>query len=218
MQEARNFADEKEREAELRAIRARTDWKMERQDDENGAVVHSLSEGPYGFWLRVVAQFEASEWSELCDVLDEHIEQRQKEWHELLLPGGGVRHTEDPSRHVLYFAYRSPPLFRDRDCLYCKVAHREEEGKLDMFYWTIEDEERKLEELHGDRVRIEFRAAHFLQRNNADGTVRYEYIQSSDTMIKLPDFLLRGPQVSILMDEIKGLKVAVSIKKDGDPI
>lgn len=189
--------------AALRALFDRAEWRLERE--EGGTRVTSLEEGGT-FWLRVQAVFPLEAFAELVDVLDTNLETRQKEWHELLLEGGGVLVQSSPARQLCYFAYRSPFPLSDRDCLYVKVSEAPDADTLLLFYWTIADE--ALKPLDPRRVRIDFRAAHAVQRG-PEG-VGYDYIQCSDAKLLLPDFILKSAQVKILIGEVAGLRRAVA--------
>jgi hypothetical protein len=54
------------------------------------------------------------------DILYDHLEERQKQWHELLIEGKVLqRYTED--RLLCWFAYKSPFPLWNRDTLYATV-------------------------------------------------------------------------------------------------
>ncbi len=194
--------DDESRIAALQSLFAR-EWKLEREQD--GTRVSSLDDGAT-FWLRVQATFPAEAFAELTDVLDTNLAKRQKEWHELLLEGGGVLAESSKQRQVCYFAYRSPFPLSDRDCLYVKVSQSPDADTLMLFYWTVVDD--GLKPADPQRVRIDFRAAHAVQRGPQG--VTYDYIQCSDAKLVLPNFILKSAQVKILFGEVAGLRRAVA--------
>ena len=186
-------------------------WRFEKS--RGGASVSSRPDET-GFWLRIEVDFEEeNDYDQLLDVLHTSLETRQKEWHELLIPGGRVQELDD-SRRICYFAYRSPWPMSDRDCLYAAQAnleHVQTDGAAEfkVFYWTIVDD--AVEPPRNGRVRIDFQAAHWVRRAvHGQGKCRYIYIQRSDAKVHLPDFLLKSIQVDILLGEAEGLRKAIS--------
>ncbi len=201
-----HFADEDEHAARFRGLFDSKLWREERRS--SSAVVSSLVDGEGRLWLRVLGDFPPDSFDELADVLDVNLEKRQKEWHDLLVDGGGVRASPDSAHQVCYFAYRSPWPFSDRDCLYAKLSQSPDPDTLLLSYWTVQDAQ--LEPEHADRVRIDFWAAHAVVRGAE--RVTYDYVQWSDAKIMLPDVLLKSSQVKILLREVEGLRRAVSKK------
>lgn len=159
-----------------------------------------------GFWLKVVADFPQSDFESLVDILDTHLEQRQSQWHELLIEG---RRLSANDRHELFwFAYRSPWPLSGRDCLYAKYRiPMKDEDQIALAYWTVEDD--ALMPKDARYVRIDFQACHLLKRGRDGNPAQYAYIQTSDAKVPLPNFLLKGPQVDILIKEVEGLRSAV---------
>jgi hypothetical protein len=192
-------------ESKVAALRGLFDreWRVEKEQD--GTKVSSLEDGKT-FWLRVQAAFPVDAFPGLADVLDTNLATRQKEWHELLLEGGGILAETSKQRQVCYFAYRSPGPISDRDCLYVKVSQSPDPDTLMLFYWTIVDDALMPPDAH--RVRIDFRAAHAVRRGQEG--VSYDYIQCSDAKLMLPNFILKSAQVKILFGEVAGLRRAVA--------
>jgi hypothetical protein len=188
---------------ELAAVEAGK-WVVEKRSA--GAVVDSQQIGGK-VWLRVSATFRLDEYDELIDVLDTNLQTRQKEWHALLLDGGGCVKQIDESRSIFYFAYSSPWPLSARSVLYCKLKIPILDG-VKLVYWTISDDSLKPED--DTTVRIDFKAMHVLTKTE-DG-VSYVYLQQSDPKIKLPAFLLKHSQMQILFGEIEGLRKAVMTK------
>ena len=179
-------------------------WTHEKSD--NVSVVSSRegsADRDESFWLRIEVDFDPNAYSELLDVLYTNLETRQKEWHDLLMPGGTVTSISE-NFNLCHFAYSSPWPMGPRDCLY--VAQGEfKEDEFKLFYWTVDDESIPTVE---KGVRIDFQAAHWIRRN-VDNVLKYVYVQHSDPKIHLPDFILCPIQANVLLGEGKGLKRAV---------
>lgn len=190
---------------------ATVSWVEEkRRDDVLGPTVVSSTAFDRTFMLRVEAVFESSCYEQLLDVLHVHLQERQKDWHELLLPGGRVWPVGGDGntvRTICRFSYRSPWPLSPRDTLYAAEADIIPESQsFELRYWTIDDD--VLCPVPEGMVRIDFQAAHLVRRTE-QGCL-YRYIQTSDAKIPLmPDVLLQKIQVGILMDEVSGLRACL---------
>lgn len=208
-QARKHFVDGDEVKNKLKGLLTGADWLSVKKED--GVEVFELGDSE-GFWLKIEAPFEEGDFEQLRDVLDTNLERRQKEWHELLLPGGSVIPV-DESKELCYFAYSSPWPMSNRDCLYCKERSVNSESEFQLLYWTVRDDEVKAP-VKG-MVRIDFQAAHWVKKCD-NHSCAYVYIQRSNAKVSLPDFLLKSVQVGILFGEVKGLRRAIAGAAKGE--
>ena len=203
---SKHFEKADEKYLYLKQLWERDSWVLEKR--EGGTTVESCKpDNGEGFWLKVTALFEGADYENLIDILDTHLEARQKEWHHLLLEGAIVGKVDD-TKEVCWFAYSSPWPMKGRDCVYAKYTQKttDKEG-IFLSYYTVEDD--NLKAAVEKYVRIDFEAAHWVTKEE-DGKVRYSYVQKSDPKVPiLPNFFLKGPQVGILIEEVAGLRKAV---------
>lgn len=179
-------------------------WAEEKRKD--GVAVWSKPHRSGGFVLKVEAEV-VGEMSNIRGLLHTELETRQKEWHELLRPGGFVRphaaHTE-----ICYFVYASPSPMSDRSCLYYKECVCDDEQELKLMYWTFQDDAQEPIAPTDDSVRIDFEASHWITARKG-GKLFYRYCQWSDAKIHLPDFILKMIQRDILFQEVEGMSNAL---------
>lgn len=177
------------------------------EEKRKGDIVVSSKAHAKGFVLKVEAEV-GGEFQNIRGLLHTKLATRQKEWHELLRPGGFVKpHKENVE--ICYFRYASPSPMSDRSCLYYKEVACDEPNELKLMYWTFDDDAEQPIAPKDGSVRIDFEASHWITVAES-GKLLYRYVQWTDAKVHLPDFILKFLQRDILFQEVDGIGLALA--------
>ncbi len=145
----KHFVGADARVARMRALLDNNAWR-EKDRGAGGSVVFTGADN----WIKVEASIDAP-LAVLRDILDSHLEERQSQWHELLIEGRVLQRYDD-RRALCWFAYRSPGPLWNRDTLY--VMQRDDVGPGEMLIgcWTVMDDEQMPPLPEKKYVRIDF--------------------------------------------------------------
>jgi hypothetical protein len=197
-------------EEDLALINCTTWTQYKKNDDEDVCDRIIVANDP--IWrIKVTGSIEGS-LANISNLLDAAIKERQSEWHELYAGGEYIYQDPANSLEVCLFRYLSPVSFvSPRDTVYLKVRrdYYNENNELQSFllsYRSLDLDE--ILPVSKGHVRTLFQGAHYIQVINQN-CFRYTYYQRADPCGLIIKRLSNGPQCSIMLKEVQGVRRAV---------
>jgi len=165
--------------------------------------VHKPDDGDSIWWFKIVAHMPDATLAQAEDLLDTSLEERSKEWHELLV-GGKVIAKIDDATEVCYFQY-SPAMFlvSGRDSCYVKTRRTLDNGAFLLSYRTVEHEAAPVTK---EYVRLDIRGAHLIEPEGKG--ILYTYIQHLDA--KVPSLITNKSLPGVMLKETAARYKAMS--------